>query len=589
MQVAPMPSTTRGAGAVINLHPKENKVIYCSGKLVIIRDLDKDVESLIYKGHNDITTVAAMSPNGYYVASGDVTGKIRVWSVDHEQHSCKLETFAFSGEIKDIAWGPESKRIVAVGDGRGVMAKAFTWDTGNSIGEMVGHQKRILAVAYKPNRPFRLMTASEDFNTCLFEGPPFKFSLKMSGNHTNYVNCIRYAPDGLLAISVGSDRKMVLYDGKNGDVVDTFPIAHAGSIYSVCWSPDGTQVLTASADKTVKCWNVAERKEVQTFTFAEKAQVADMQVAVAWNEHQMISLSLYGAINVLSVDRSTKPTKVIQGHPGSILSIAGSGDQVITGSFDGTVCAWNNGVAALLSGSAHTGKISGVSLTEDEFVSVGWDDNIRFASISTQQYEKSCGLPGQPKAVAVSNNVIVVATSKGICLVKNNVIVHVTKEFSWTPTSIGIAVDGKTVAVGADDMNIHLFTVEGDELAQGNDIMGHRGEVTCVSFSPNGEYLAAGDAYREVRIWEVASQSAIIEGKWVYHTTRVTGVAWAPSGNFVASASLDEHLYIWNIEQPSNKTKFEYAHKDGATGVHFTDENTLISVGNDGCINTWNL
>ena len=31
---------------------------------------------------------------------------------------------------------------------------------------------------------------------------------------------------------------------------------HGGTIWSVSWSPDGSQVLTASADKTARIWPV---------------------------------------------------------------------------------------------------------------------------------------------------------------------------------------------------------------------------------------------------------------------------------------------------------------------------------------------
>ena len=40
----------------------------------------------------------------------------------------------------------------------------------------------------------------------LYEGPPFKFS-KAFKHHTNFVNCVRYAPSGSVFASVGSDSK----------------------------------------------------------------------------------------------------------------------------------------------------------------------------------------------------------------------------------------------------------------------------------------------------------------------------------------------------------------------------------------------
>jgi WD40 repeat protein len=77
--LAPNPVTTRGAPTVLAVHPKEPKIIYCSGKLVVVRNLDDPTDTFVYKGHNEQTTVAKFSPSGYWVASGDVSGKVRVW------------------------------------------------------------------------------------------------------------------------------------------------------------------------------------------------------------------------------------------------------------------------------------------------------------------------------------------------------------------------------------------------------------------------------------------------------------------------------------------------------------------------------
>lgn len=51
----------------------------------------------------------------------------------------------------------------------------FLWDSGSSVGQITGHSKDINAVDYKPTRPFRICTASEDSDVGFFEGPPFKY------------------------------------------------------------------------------------------------------------------------------------------------------------------------------------------------------------------------------------------------------------------------------------------------------------------------------------------------------------------------------------------------------------------------------
>lgn len=49
------------------------------------------------------------------------------------------------------------------------------WDSGTNVGEFDGHSRRVLSCAYKPTRPFRIVTCGEDFLVNFYEGPPFRF------------------------------------------------------------------------------------------------------------------------------------------------------------------------------------------------------------------------------------------------------------------------------------------------------------------------------------------------------------------------------------------------------------------------------
>ena len=48
-------------------------------------------------------------------------------------------------------------------------------DTGTSVGEISGQSKPINSADFRPSRPFRIITGSEDNTIGVFEGPPFKF------------------------------------------------------------------------------------------------------------------------------------------------------------------------------------------------------------------------------------------------------------------------------------------------------------------------------------------------------------------------------------------------------------------------------
>lgn len=59
---------------------------------------------------------------------------------------------------------------------------------------------------------------------------------------------------------------MVLFDGESGEKVGEFlddnckNAAHDGGVFGLAWAADSSKIATASGDKTVKIWNVGEKK-----------------------------------------------------------------------------------------------------------------------------------------------------------------------------------------------------------------------------------------------------------------------------------------------------------------------------------------
>ena len=210
------------------------------------------------------------------VASADNSGKVRVWSWDNPEHPLKLETPVFNGPIRDIDWDFESKKIVAVGEGGTLMAKVFIWDT-ETLLEISGTQTGLVS-GLQALQTLQDHDRIEDMKQFYILASVW---LEHSNSvHSNFVNCIRYSPDGSKAVSVGSDKKIQVYDGATGSPIAEVPNAHGASIYSVSFSPDGTRFITASSDKTVKMWDLSSLNCIYTQSFADSPQIADMQVGV---------------------------------------------------------------------------------------------------------------------------------------------------------------------------------------------------------------------------------------------------------------------------------------------------------------------
>jgi WD40 repeat protein len=150
-------------------------LVYCSGPTVVILNLENPTTCDTFHGHIQPVTCAKLSPSGNFACSGDASGELKVWAVDHPEKQVRYQSKMFGGPVKDIAWNAEGDRIAVCGESQQKRANVIMWDSGNTVGDITGHGKSILSIDFKPSRPFRVVTASEDFAVNYYQGPPFKF------------------------------------------------------------------------------------------------------------------------------------------------------------------------------------------------------------------------------------------------------------------------------------------------------------------------------------------------------------------------------------------------------------------------------
>ncbi|KAL8827597.1 MAG: hypothetical protein Q9170_006951 [Blastenia crenularia] len=595
---APAPSTTRGQPTQLSSDPKGERLAYANNKSVFLRSIDNPAISTQYSAHTAGTTVARFSPSGSYVASGDVAGTVRVWDCVGEG-ATRGEYHIIGGRINDLAWDGDSARIIAVGDGKEKYGHCITADSGNSVGEISGHSSQINCVSIRQQRPLRAATGSDDTSLVFYHGAPFKFNTSLK-KHQRFVYGVAFSPDGSSIASVGADKQIFLYDGKTGEAKTEIGSGeHKGSIFSVSWAKDSGKFVTSSADQTVKIWDAEAGKAVQTWRMGEdgKVSVPDHQVGVVWpagrSDGLIISLNLNGDLTYLS-DGNPTPHRVVHGHDKNITAAAISQSEAVkstlfTGSSDGRICSWDTsaGKAEPVDGDRHSNYVSSIAAAPaGRIYSVGWDDTLRSIDASANVFTgQATSTDGQPKDVAaITNGLTAVATHKSVELFKEGQKQKAVSFKTMAPTAI--SANENIIAVAGDDSSLHILSPT--SLETKHILPSFSSNISTLSFSPTGEFLAAGFSNGKISVLSTSTWEIAIS-RWSSHTGRVTGINWNKDGTHAVSGGLDTNVHVWSVKKPGMRVGKTNAHKDGVNGVAWVNEGKVVSVGGDAAVKVWKV
>ncbi|TIB81385.1 WD40 repeat-like protein [Wallemia mellicola] len=593
------PYSERGSATKLAVDAKGEKLVYANGRSVIIRDLKNPSKSFVYQGHIQPVTVARISPSGFYCASGDVTGTVRVWDIVGEDKVLKSEVKVTSGRINDLDWDGDSQRIIAIGEGRDSFGRAFMMDSGTNCGEITGHSKRQPgnAVAVRNKRPFRAVTASDDSTLVFYHGTPYKF-VKTIKKHTKFVQDVRFSPDDSKFVSVGSDGSLFVFDASSGDIIHESLKAHSGSIYGVAWASDSSKFVTTSADRYVKVWCANTYNELLSYEIGQG--IDNQQVGVVWpaNSEKVISLGVNGTLNEIDVSNKDSITKgEIHGATRAITAFAQTESSLISGSFDGNLRSFTKegGECKPIEGGSGKSvtKLFTKGISKDiGALTVGFDDKLRAVDTALSNTTTlSVPLSAFAKGLAADENyALVTCINDTIDIVEYKQGGEAPKKSTtvkYTPSAI--TLDKDLVAVGDETGKVHLLEFTNGVLGKETKTLERgRSEITAISFSPSGEFIAVGENNGKITVYDRAGE--VKTSSWAFHTARITSIEWTADSQVAMTTSLDTNIYFYSIEKPSRNISIKNVAAGGLIGGVWTSDAKSIAVaGADGNIRTYDV
>jgi WD40 repeat protein/Flp pilus assembly protein TadD len=196
----------------------------------------------VLDGHTNRASAIAVSPDGQFLASGDIDGNVIVWTTEEFDRAIDLtqtrgiNTLAFTADSTHlvIASGSEQVHIVNLSDS----AQRMTITTPILV--------RSLAV-----RPTEDMVAVAGFSNNVYLYSLDGELLRVIDTQDTWVQTIAFSPIGDTLLTISASGVALLHDPLTGDVVFEYS---GNSIYDAYFMADGHALLMLQADGTLILW-----------------------------------------------------------------------------------------------------------------------------------------------------------------------------------------------------------------------------------------------------------------------------------------------------------------------------------------------
>uniref|UniRef100_A0A3Q1JTH0 Uncharacterized protein n=1 Tax=Anabas testudineus TaxID=64144 RepID=A0A3Q1JTH0_ANATE len=418
-------------------------------------------------------------------------------------------------------------------------------------------------------------------------------------DHSQFVNCVRFSPDGSRFATAGADGQIFIYDGTTGERVGSLggEKAHKGGIYAVSWSPDSSKLISASGDKTVKLWDVGAGTAVTTFNMG--SDVTDQQLGCLWQKDHLLSISLSGYINYLDKNNPDRPIRTVKGHSKSIQCLTVHKSDgihlllILPLTFGSHYWDANTGENDCFSGKGHTNQVSKMQIDDaNELVTCSMDDTVRYTNINKKVYSASdvVKMDFQPKSVSVAPGGLTLAVCIGqIVLLKDKKKIFTLDNLGYEAEVGALHPGGTIAAVGGTDAKIRLYSIQGNTLKAEGQVLETKGSITDMAYSNDGAYLGVIDDKKVATVFTVADGYSVKNEFYGHHAKPVT-LAWSPDNEHFATGGMDMMVYVWTISDADKRIKLPDAHRlHHVSGLAWIDEHTLVTASHDASIKQWTI
>ena len=519
------------------------------------KEEEEDPCKMTIQHHGDPVMAVSISPDSSKLAAGFKSCIVRLYEMatGKEIHSY----IGHAGSITGLCFVGDHGLCTASTD---TTLSLWSVKDGFRIGVMKGHTQSVTAcTANKSGKS--IVSVSLDMSIRVWDGKDGKFvSVLKSPGSVSQINCVSFHPEGQLVIigcwdstlkiwdtfnkkklkvlkghstsvqacmylstthvvSAALDGEVRIWSARSGIAVGIIN-GHSAPINSICSTPNGQYVVTASNDKLAKVWSgnlgipvynlgVQSHHGIGHCLFFDRAK---QTVTVGYHDGFVTKFNLL-------TGAQTFTQKI---HDAAVIAIQIINEIHITASSDRNIKIWTlSSLPSSIVLAGHKGPITAAQWTSNCFASASDDLTILLWPSDIQNYEKAIKRPKKHPVTWQPLNTLTGHTGQ--------------------ISSITFSKSGMIMVTGSHDKSFIVWDVLSKKIIQTVPSAHNDWINTCSFTDTTPELLVTGSNDFNLKIWDTTDwkQKTVLKG----HTSAITSVS--SSQGCIISGAVDGSVKVW--------------------------------------------
>ena len=554
---------------------------------------------------------ATLSHNGQLVAVA-VGSEVQVFDVDSHEQRFRVEVVQGPRQRLKMLFSENGKILVTNG------THVQWWDTtdGQLLGDKANvrvHSEDQLSISDDGLVAVRFSWAHAVGDFYRLESNDDEEAQVRYEQHKLPASSVKFFPDGRnFVIGVRRSGKLSIYNSDPHRRIKTQGL-HSAPVYSIGFSSDGKQMVSAANDGVIKIWKVTQTEdqvELEQTGLLKGHRDEIPQVFFSPDDQHIVSCGSDGTAQIWDLGRRASSHYWLKAANATHYCYSPDG-LLIAGAGKGKIEFWDSATGEKVQTLVDKDVRSSTEVAfspNNRLIAVGGERSVWLWDLNTGRKvrelhddfpRRRSGWKTKALAFSPDGKLLVTAFGHTQWLVIDNRrspkvwdvasgrLVAALEGHSGECTAIQFSGDGSRLATGSNDATARIWstsTWQTIRKLQNPDTISNgawSGLVTRIAFSKDGNQLAfdsfaSGRELQSFFLWDAKSGDDLIRMNG--HANRVQDVSFSPNGRTLATISQDKTLRLWNVATRQELMKFD-------TNVW----SVLFSPDGDQLLSNWNI